>query len=85
MVFLGGGSSGAASIAAAPVPTPAPPVEPTNQASLQAEHDVAVQNLLKKTTAKTRLAGDSMYVPGGNNPAGQAPAPTSYRSGKLGG
>ena len=83
-VFLGGGSSGAQAVASAPVPTPAPPVTADDPAVIQAEQDLAQQNLIKKSVAKTILAGDTGgYNPMAQNVAGQPGATTSYRS-KLG-
>lgn len=41
------------------VPLPAKPAQPTNDAVIQAEQDVAQQNLLKKSVKKTILAGDT--------------------------
>ncbi len=63
--YGGGGSAAAQQIDSAPIPTPAPPVTPNNQSVLMAEHDMAAQNLLKKSVAKTIFAGDT----GGYNPA----------------
>ena len=81
--MLGGG--GAAQIASVPVPTPAPPVTSDNPAVIQAEMDLAQQNLIKKSVKKTILAGDTgAYNPQGQNVAGQANAPTSYKA-NLGG
>ena len=83
-LYLGGGS-GASAIESAPVPTPAPPVTADNPAVIQAEQDLAQQNLIKKSVAKTILAGDTGgYQPGAANAAGQAQSPTSYRA-RLGG
>lgn len=65
----GGGPSPAQQIAAAPVPLPAPPVTSTDPSVIQAEHDLAQQNLLKKSVKRTVLAGDT----GGWNPAGNGP------------
>jgi hypothetical protein len=68
----GGSSAPAAAIAAAPIPSLAPPVTENNAAVLQAEHDMASQNLLKKSIAKTIYAGDTGgYNP--KNPAGAGP------------
>ena len=65
------GSAGAAGgIASAPVPVPAPPVSSAAAEVIAAEHDIAQQNLLKKSVKKTILAGDT----GGFNPAGMNPA-----------
>jgi hypothetical protein len=55
----GGGPSPAQQIAAAPVPLPAKPVTPANEAVVQAEHDLAAQNMLKKSVKKTIIAGDT--------------------------
>lgn len=82
MRFFGGG--GGSGIASAPIPTPAPPVTADDPSVIAAEHDLAKQNLLKKTVNKTILAGDTGgYMPGGVNTAGQTSPPTSYKS-KLG-
>lgn len=85
--MLGGGGASSASqgIASVPVPTPAPPVTSDNPAVIQAEMDLAQQNLIKKSVAKTILAGDTGgYQPGAANAAGQAQSPTSYKA-RLGG
>ncbi len=60
-IFHKGGSGGnpAQQIAAAPVPLPAPPVTAVAPAVIQAEHDLAQQNLLKKSVKKTVIAGDT--------------------------
>lgn len=69
-------------IASAPVPTPAPPVTADDPAVLQAEHDFANQQMLKKSVAKTMLAGDTGgFKPGNPNVAGQ---PSTGFRGKLG-
>lgn len=84
--MLGGGGASSASqgIASVPVPTPAPPVTSDNPAVIQAEMDLAQQNLIKKSVKKTILAGDTgAYNPQGQNVAGQAAQPTSYKA-KLG-
>ena len=82
--FYFGGSSGASQIASAPVPTPAPPVTADNPAVIQAEQDLASQNLIKKSVKKTILAGDTGgYNPGGANAAGQSGSPAGYKA-KLG-
>lgn len=65
-----GGSSAAQQIQSAPVPLPAPPVTPNNQASLQAEHDFALAQQAKNSIRKTIIAGDS----GGYKPNTQAGA-----------
>lgn len=59
MCMGGGGSGPAQAIESAPVPTPAPPVTQNNAAVLQAEHDLASHNLLKKSINKTIYAGDT--------------------------
>lgn len=79
--YLGGGS-GAAQIASVPVPTPAPPVEPDNAASIQAEQDLAQQNLIKRSVKKTILAGDTGQYQGGGV-AGK-PTPVTGTNAKLG-
>jgi len=55
----GGGSAPAQAIASAPVPLPAPPVTRTSADVLQAESEVAKENLLKKSIKKTIFAGDT--------------------------
>ena len=55
----GGGPSPAQQIAQAPTPLPAPPVTSSDPSVIQAEHDLAQQNLLKKSVKKTVLAGDT--------------------------
>ena len=69
-----GGGGGAQQIQAAPVPLPAAPVTESDQAVVQAEHDVAKSNLLKKSFNKTRYAGETggFYAPG-SNPMGGTP------------
>ncbi len=64
----GGGASPAQQIAQAPTPLPAPPVTSSDPSVVQAEHDLAQGNLLKKSVKKTIFAGDT----GGYNPP---PAP----------
>lgn len=81
--YFGGGGNQAQAIQSAPVPLPAPPVTEHNQAVLTAEHDMAQQNLLKKSINKTIMAGDT----GGwtaANPLGQGNAAAGYKA-KLGG
>lgn len=76
--FYKGGGSPAAAIQSAPVPLPAPPVTENNQAVVQAEHDIAQANLLKKTVKKTIFAGDT----GGwspQNPMGNAQPQGGYK------
>lgn len=85
-----GGGSPAAQIQSAPVPTPAPPVTATNAEVVQAEQDVAQQNLLKKSVKKTIYAGDTGAFKVGQPgypgqpglTAGGLPPPVSYK--KLG-
>ena len=84
--MLGGGGASSASqgIASVPVPTPAPPVTSDNPAVIQAEMDLAQQNLIKKSVKKTILAGDTgNYNPYATNAPGHAAQPTSYKA-KLG-
>ena len=64
MRFKGGG--GASAVAAAPTPTPAPPVSMSNSDVVQAQKDIAQQELLKKNIKKTIYAGDT----GGWKPQG---------------
>ena len=80
-LFGGGNNSAAQAVAAAPVPTPAPPVTADNPSVIAAEADQAQANLIKKSVKHTILAGDTPY--GGPGVAGQAAIPTSYKS-KLG-
>ena len=54
-----GGSPQAQAIQSAPVPLPAPPVTQNNPAVIQAQHDIAQANLLKKSVKKTIFAGDT--------------------------
>lgn len=76
-----GGASAASSIASAPVPVPAPPVTGSAAEVIAAEHDIAQQNLLKKSVKKTILAGDTGgFKLSGANPANAAGAPATYRS-----
>ncbi len=77
----GGGSAPAQAIDSAPIPTPAPPVTPNNQAVLMAEHDMAAQNLLKKSISKTIMAGDTGGYSAGKPNAN--PVATGYKA-KLG-
>lgn len=77
---MGGGGSPAQAIQQAPVPTPAPPVTANSAEVIQAEQDLAQQNLLKKSVKNTVHAGDT----GGFNPANSstpgAPAnPASFK------
>lgn len=82
--MMGGGGGQAQQIASAPVPTPAPPVTSDNPAVIQAEMDLAQQNLIKKSVKKTILAGDTgAYNPNATNAPGQASQPASYKA-KLG-
>jgi hypothetical protein len=77
-------STPAQQIASAPVPTPAPPVTAGDASVIQAENDVAQQNLIKKSVKRTMLAGDTGgFQPGAQNVAGQPAAPTNYKA-KLG-
>jgi hypothetical protein len=81
---MGSPPSGGGGIVSAPVPTPAPPVTDTNKAVLQAQQDVAQQNLLQKSVKNTILAGDTGgFVPGAKNVAGEASPITAYKT-KLG-
>lgn len=69
-------------INSAPVASASPAASPNSQAVLQAEHDFAMRNLLKKSVKKTIVAGDT----GGYQPKGIGPvagAETGYKS-KLG-
>ena len=79
--FGGGGGNQAQQIESAPVPTPAPPVTANSAEVLQAEQDVAQQNLLKKSVKKTILAGDTGGWKTGASPA--TGSPPSYKP-KLG-
>ena len=65
------GSPATPTIAAQPIPTPAPPVTSDSQQVLQAQQ--ALQNQLgqQKTVKKTIFAGDVAYSPAGANVAGQ--------------
>lgn len=79
-----GGSPVVQQIQSAPVPLPAPPVTSTSREVIQAEQDLAQQNLVKKSIKKTILAGDTGgYQPGmAGSPGNPAPAPSTFR--KLG-
>lgn len=74
-----GGGGGGSQIASAPIPTPAPPVTATNPAVVQAEHDMAQSNLLKKSVKQTMIAGDT----GGYQPGASGAAPSTFKA-KLG-
>jgi hypothetical protein len=76
-LFKGGGSSQAAAIQSAPVPTPAPPVTSSAAEVIQAENDIAKQNLAKKSVKKTIFAGDTHSMMGG--PGMAAPAPSTFK------
>ena len=77
---MGGGGAPAQQIAQAPVPTPAPPVTATAAEVIQAEQDLAQQNLIKKSVKKTIMAGDTGgFVPGASNPANAPAAPATYK------
>ncbi len=58
-LMSGGGGAPAQQIAQAPVPLPAAPVTQSDPSVVQAEHDLAQQNLLKKSVKKTIVAGDT--------------------------
>jgi hypothetical protein len=82
--FIGGGGGGqqaAQQINSAPVPTPAPPVTSTAADVIQAQQDVAQQNLIKKSVKKTVFAGDTggfvQGQPGG--PGAPISGPTTYK------
>lgn len=78
--FLGGGGP---QQPAAPAPVPAPPVTTNAPEVIQAEQDLAQQNLIKKSVKNTIYAGDTPYNPAGPAPAPNAPGagagPTTYR------
>ena len=80
--YGGGGSSAAQQIQSAPVPTPAPPVTASSAEVIQAEHDLAQQNLMKKSVKKTIFAGDSGGYQLNTNAGGDGSkaTPTSYKS-----
>lgn len=69
--LFGKDKNNAAAIESAPIPTPASPVDGNADAVIQAEHDYANQNLLKKSVKKTILAGDTGGY-GGTKPTGMA-------------
>lgn len=76
----GGGAPQAQQIASAPVPTPAPPVTASSAEVVQAEHDLAQQNLIKKSVKKTVFAGDTMgFNPANANVPGAPANPTTFR------
>jgi hypothetical protein len=79
--YMGGGGSSAQAIQSAPVPTPAAPATMTDKSVVQAEHDFAQRNMLKKSVKSTILAGDTGgYMPGGKSQPG---AQAGYKA-KLG-
>lgn len=85
--FKFGGDGGGSAVAAAPVPAPAPPVTADAPEVLQAQQDMAQQNLLKKSIKNTILAGDTGGPMGpGAAPAGpgQVTAPATGFKAKLG-
>ena len=86
MSGLFGGGGGAQQVAAAPTPTPAPPVTSSQAEVIQAEHDVAQQNLMKKSIKNTVYAGDTggFKGPGAVAPQNAAVAPTASFKSKLG-
>lgn len=70
-IFTGGTPSTAGNaINSAAVPVPAAPITAAAPEVLAAEHDIAQQNLMKKSVKKTIYAGDT----GGFNPMGSNPA-----------
>lgn len=78
---MGQPSNPAAQIAAAPVPTPAPPVTASSAEVIAVEQDTARQMLGKKSVKQTILAGDTGgFMPGGSNAAGSPASPTKFRS-----
>jgi hypothetical protein len=75
-----GGGSPAAAVQAAPLPVAAPPVTTSSAEVIQAQQDIAQQNLMKKSIKKTVFAGDTggyKGMPG----AGVGPAPTTPKLG----
>lgn len=83
-IFTGDNKSqAAADIKATPVPNPVAPVSAAAPEVIAAEHDIAQQNLMKKSVKKTIFAGDTGgYMPGALNIAGASGAPTGYGRGK---
>lgn len=76
----GGGISAASGIASAPVPVPAPPISAAAAEVINAQQDVAKQNLIKKSVKKTVFAGDTgAYAHGAMSGPGGGPA--SYKKG----
>ena len=70
----GGGSAPAQQIQSLPVPTPAPPVTGSSAEVVQAQQDLAQQNLMKKSIKKTIFAGDTAFQPGqGGSPGNMGP------------
>ena len=67
------GGSAIQQVQAAPVPTPAPPVTTTNAQVVQAQHDLAQQELLKKNIKKTVYAGDTGGYGKQGSPDGNLP------------
>jgi len=77
---MAGGGSPAAAVQAAPTPVTAPPVTTSSAEVIQAQQDVAQQNLMKKSIKKTVFAGDTggyKGMPG----AGAAPTATTPKLG----
>lgn len=73
--FFGGGGPGAQpaqQIQSLPVPTPAPPVTGSAAEVVQAQQDLAQQNLMKKSIKKTIFAGDTAFQPGQAGSPGNA-------------
>ena len=77
---MGGGNTQQA-IQAAPTPVKAPPVTTSSAEVIQAQQDLAQQNLMKKSIKKTVFAGDTGGYKG--MPSSGTPAPTPTAS-KLG-
>jgi hypothetical protein len=76
-----GGGQPAAAIQAAPTPVAAPPVTTSSAEVIQAQQDIAQQNLMKKSIKKTVFAGDTGGYKGmPATPAG-GPSPTSAKLG----
>lgn len=80
--FEKGGGGSPAMLAQSPVPTPAPPVAPTNPEIVQAAEDIKQQELLRKSIKKTVFAGDT----GGFRPLANPmkPSPTAMPGPKGG-
>lgn len=63
-----GSKTHASPLDGAPTPVPAPPVTSTSAEVLAAEHDIGMQNMMKKSVKKSIFAGDTGgWTSGGGN------------------